>query len=144
LDYDINLLYAQITHQIRINYLQIPLLFYYKPHPEKKTHSGLFVGPYAAIRLNAVKEDNWEKSDMTRVRPSDFGIIGGYSMDFKIPSGQLSCELRTSYGLTNMMDRIEGYIPYYYGPEKEKARNISVVLMVGYRFSKGFSRDEMQ
>ena len=72
---------------------------------------------------------------MSNVKDFDFGIVSGFSVDFTQPSGQLILDFRISYSLMNMMNHLEGYIPWYYGPSQEYARNISISLTAGYRFS---------
>ena len=71
---------------------------------------------------------------MTNLKDTDFGVIAGYAFEFKLPSGQMMIELRCGYSLVNMMNRIDGYIPDYYGPSKEYARNVNISLIVGYKF----------
>jgi hypothetical protein len=39
-----------------------------------------------------------------------------------------------------MMDTLEGYVPEYDIPGNLKARNMSVTVMVGYRFSSLFNK----
>jgi hypothetical protein len=138
LDYDIRFLYDDITYQIRINYLQAPFLFSYKGAPGKKSRPGFFIGPYYSLKINAVRdvviEGTHDKSSASQVRNSDYGIVAGFSVDLNLPNDQLIFEFKTSYGLSNMMDRVEGYIPWYYGPDQERAKNISITLMIGYRF----------
>jgi len=140
LDYDISFLYEEITYRIKINYLQVPLIIYYRSAPEKKVHPGLFAGPYISFKLNAVRElsneENFNENPLTNIHDIDFGMLGGICMDFDFPTGQLNLELRTNFSLINMMDPIEGNLAWYYGPPKEYVRNVSISILMGYRFSK--------
>lgn len=138
LNYNIDFLYDQIIYRIYIDYLQLPLLINLSMRPEKKFHPGFYLGPYGALKLNAkrITEIDGERIEEkpTNVKNGDFGLIGGLSFDFDIPKGQLIADLRFNYSLMNIMYPIDGYIPSYDGPDKERARNVSIVLLLGYRF----------
>ena len=139
LNYNIDFLYANYIYKVNIYYLQVPVLVRYKFLKEKSWHPGLYIGPYGALKLNAVKVtgENGEKmkEDMQNVNNGDFGIVFGINFDIDLPLGQFVVDLRSGYSLINMMQPIEGYIPRYYGPEKERARNVSITIMIGYRFT---------
>ncbi len=142
LDYSTEYLYDNIAYKINISYLKMPLLFRYKVCMKEKKRSGFFVGPYGSLKLKAVRvtevEGQKEKTKMSNVKNGDFGIILGYSLDLDLPSGQVVIDLRGSYSLINLMDRLDGYIQWYYGPSKEYVRNVVISLSVGYRFSKSW------
>ena len=138
LDYSTKYLYDDITYQINLHYLEVPLLFRYKICLKEKKQSGFLLGPYGAWKFSAKKvtefEGQREKTNMSNVKGYDFGIIGGYALDFDLLSGQMVIDLRCSYSLVNIMDPIEGHLPWYYGPTKDYARNVNISLTVGYRF----------
>jgi len=138
LDYSTKYLYDDITYKIRSNYLQAPLLMKYNTATKKNKRSGIIIGPYGSLKLNATKiteiEGEREKSKMSNIKQTDFGIIGGYVFDFNLNAGKILIDLRTSYSLFNMMDTIDGYMPSHIGPEKDYARNVSVSLSVLYQF----------
>jgi hypothetical protein len=137
-NYSTEYLYDHITYRINISYLKMPLLVKYKIAIRKKIHSALFLGPYAAWKLKAVRateiEEEWEKVKIPNVKNADFGLTTGYSMDFNLFSNRIIFDLRCSYGLINAINRITGYVPSYYGPSKQYARNINISLTAGYRF----------
>jgi len=138
LNYSEETIYDNITHKINITYLELPLLMRYKFFLKERRQSGLFVGPFAALKLSAnlitEVEGKKEKSKVSNVNNFDFGIVAGYSFDIGLPTGDLIIDFRTSYSLINMMNVDDGYIPWYYGPSEEYARNVSITLTVGYRF----------
>ena len=140
LDYSTNYLYDDITYKINSSYLQLPLLFKYKTAVKKNKLSGVLIGPYASIKLNAKRiteiEGQRKEADMMNIKQTDFGVIAGYAFDFNLASRKMLLELRSSYSLLNMMERIDGYLPSYNGPEKEYARNISITLSAEYHFTK--------
>jgi hypothetical protein len=139
LDYSTNFLYDDVTYKIKSSYLQLPLLFKYRTAIKKKKQSGILVGPYAAIKLKGKRiiemEGSREKTEVTNLKQTDLGIIAGYAFDFNLASKKMLLEIRTGYSLINMMDRIDGYIPSYYGPKKEYARNISITVSAQYEFT---------
>jgi hypothetical protein len=138
LDYRSNFLYDDVTYKVNIYYLQVPLLLRYKTAVKKNKHSGLYIGPYFSWKLNAQKvtemEGVREKLPMSNVLNSDLGMLVGYSFDLNRSSGDLVFDFRMGYSLINMMDPIEGFIPWYYGPETERARNVTIMISLGYRF----------
>lgn len=139
LDYSTGFLYDDVTYKIRISYLHAPLLLKFQTSMKRKWRPFLFGGPYVSRKLKAVRltviEGRREKGPMLNVRDMDLGLVVGYAAEFNLPAGALTVGLRTSYSLVNMMDRIEGYLrDYDKAPEKEYARNISIALLVGYRF----------
>ncbi len=145
LDYSTEYLYDNITYKINISYLKVPLLFRYKVCIKENKQSGIIAGPYTSWKLKAVRvfelEGQKTKNKVSNVKDIDFGIIAGYSLDFDLFSGQMIIDLRCSYSLINMMNPLDGYIPWYYGPSKEYARNICIALTVGYRFSNIWSKN---
>ena len=136
LDYSTKYLYDDVKYKIKTSYLQLPLLFKYKTAVKKDKFSGILLGPYAALKLDARRitkiEGQSNKTEMGNVKNSDFGVIGGYAFDFNMISRKMLIDLRASYSLVNMMEKIEGNIPLYTGSNKDYARNISIALTVQY------------
>jgi len=137
LDYSTDYLYDDIKYKIKSTYLQVPILFKYKTAVKKNKFSGIIAGPYASIKLNANRiteiEGQRNKSKMNNIKQADFGIIAGFVFDFNLVSRKMLIDLRSSYSLINMMDRVDGYIPLSNGPKQEYARNISVILSINYQ-----------
>jgi hypothetical protein len=138
LDYSSQYLYDDIFYRIKIHYLHLPVLIQYKLNLEKNGRSVLYTGPYASRKLQAQQiteiEGKRVEGKLSSVKDTDWGFTVGYATGFDLPGGQLSAELRTSYSLSNMMDAVEGYIPEFQKPKKERARNVSITFMIGYRF----------
>jgi hypothetical protein len=136
LDYSTKYLYDDVKFKLKTSYLQLPLLFKYRTAVKKDKYSGILLGPYAALKLNAKRitriEGVTDKMDMSNVKNSDFGLIGGYAFDFNMLSRKMLIDFRASYSLINMMDKIEGNLPLYMGSNKDYARNISIALTVQY------------
>ena len=141
LDYSTKYVYDDIKYKIKSSYIQIPLLFKYNTRVKRDKLSGILLGPYASLKLNANRitqvEGQREKSEMTNIKQTDFGLIAGYIFDFNLASRNILIDLRSSYSLINMMDRIDGYIKMYNGPKKAYARNISITFSIAYNFDIG-------
>ena len=139
LDYSTDYLYDKLIYKINTTYLQMPLLVKYTISLKRKWQPALYAGPYGAIKLSARKileAEGWrQETSMPTVRNTDLGLVAGFSAGFELGGGQLTVDFRTSYSLANVMDRIEAYTPEYAKAEKEYARNVNVLLILGYRFS---------
>lgn len=148
LNYSTEYLYDHITYKIHISYLKMPLLLKYKISTRKKINSAFFIGPYAAWKLKAVRLTEVEglrgKAKIPNVKNADLGLIAGYSIDFNLFSNQMILDIRVGYGLINMMHKITGYVPWYYGPSKEYARNVNISLTAGYRFTNFLSKSAVE
>jgi hypothetical protein len=138
LNYSTNYIYDDIKYKVRIYYLEAPALIKYTLSQKAKWHPALLGGPYTSLKLNGTKitriDGKLERTPISNLRYIDFGIIAGASSGFDLPEGQITIDFLFSYSLLNMMDRIEGYIPSYYGPKNEYARNVCLSLTVGYTF----------
>ena len=146
LDYSTEYLFDDITYKINISYLKIPLLFRYKICIKETKQSGFILGPYTAWKLNAVRitefEGQKEKNNVSNVKDFDFGIIGGYSLDFGLFSGRMLVDLRCGFSLVNIMEPLDGYIPWYFNASTEYVRNVNISITVGYRFLNVWSKNE--
>ena len=72
---------------------------------------------------------------MINVKDTDIGLTFGFGYDIELTKGEIVIDLLCNYSLVNMMEYVEGHIPEFDGPTTERARNVSIVLMLGYRFS---------
>ena len=139
LDYSSEFLFDDITYKMNISYLQLPVLLRYHTSQKTKGRSGFLAGPYLSRKLKAVLvteiEGQKRKAEVSNVKDFDFGIVGGYFMEIGLTRGDLLIDVRSSFSLNNMMNYVDGYIPKYYGPSKEYARNINISLSIGYRFT---------
>jgi hypothetical protein len=142
--YDMYFIYDHIKNRAFIYYLQVPALFRCKFALEKKHQPNLFLGPYLGLKLWSKRIKTYdginETSKVENARPIDFGLIGGFGYDFKLEKGTLTSELRFGYSLVDMMDTLDGYIHENDIPGSLKARNLSLSLLVGWRFSTLFTK----
>ena len=139
LNYSEKFIFDDIKYKINISYVKMPIVVRYKIFLKEKRQSGIFAGPYVAFKVNASLitqiDGNSKKKEISNVRNTDFGIAAGYFWDISLTKGGLAFSVKASYGLVNMMDLPDGYIPWYYEHQKEYARNISLMFTVGYRFN---------
>lgn len=146
INYDIDFLYQEVTYRMYLWYVQVPLPVQYKFSLKKKNQPNLFLGPYFSVNVRAKRITNYdgnsETNNMENVKPFDFGFVAGFGYDFNLRSRQIVTELRVDYSLINMMNTTDLHIPYYDEPENLKARNISFILMVGYRFDQLFKKNK--
>jgi hypothetical protein len=138
LNYNEDFLHGQIIYKIDIWYLELPLLLAYRFRLERKLQPTLFLGPYGSLTLAAKKRTDYDghpqKENADNVKPVDLGLVFGFGFDVQMGSGQLITQLRGTYSLVDIMEPIEGHIPEYLAPVELKARNLALMVSVGYRF----------
>ena len=137
LNYNSEFRYDDIKYRIDLYYLKAPVLFEVKTGLKKNKQSGIYIGPYAALKLNATRvtrvDGVWEKEKVNNVNRFDFGGILGYSMEVGRKPNKTFIDIRCSYSLINSMNLLEGSIPAYLGPEKEYVRNVAIILAFEYK-----------
>lgn len=136
LNYGAKFLYDDIKYLIKINYLEIPLLLKYNLTNQKSNQFSFLGGPYFSYAINntrLVKVDNISENEkMKNINSFDWGLAAGISYSFSIYNNQFIVDYRLSLGFVDIMEFIDEYIPEYYGPKKEKARNVDNALTIGY------------
>jgi opacity protein-like surface antigen len=121
---------VEVTSKTRISYFEIPLLLKFNFRSGARANPYLIAGPYVAFRTTAkqtveaggVKESEDIKDE---VKSTDFGIIGGLGVEFKLAAMPkcILVEIRYELGLADIA-KAEGY----------KAKNSSIVFNVGVGF----------
>ena len=138
LNYNMDFIYEDIENTLDLYYLQLPLSFRYQFALKKKHHPNLFLGPYFAFLIHSKRTKTYdgitETGKAENAKTYDFGLVTGFGYDFKISSGQITTEIRFGYSLINILNPIENQLPYYGTVDSPKARNLSLTLLVGYRF----------
>ena len=129
-------IYDDIVYKIKIYYAEFPLIFKYRIWTKGAFSAGIFSGPYAALKLKAEKQTViWkveEKTALDNVKTLDFGLLLGLGGEYDIGSGQVLLELRSGFGLKNMMEVLPGTIRLY--PDKDNIRNFYFSVLMGYAF----------
>lgn len=128
--------YDDIVYKIKIYYVEFPLILKYRIWTKGAFSAGIFAGPYAALKLKAEKQTViWKvkkKTALDNVKTLDYGLVFGLGGAYDLSSGQVLLELRSGFGLKNMMDVLPGTIRLY--PDKERTRNFYFSVIVGYGF----------
>jgi len=136
LNYGAKFLYEDIKYIVKINYLEIPLLLRYNLSNRNSNQFSILAGTYFSYAITnnrIVKVDKVSESEnMININNYDWGIAAGISYSFSINKSQFIVDYRLSYGLVDVMEFIDDYIPEYYGPKEEKARNVDNALTLGY------------
>jgi hypothetical protein len=135
LNYNTSFLYDDIRYQLHITYLELPLLLKINTDLRDKRQSGINLGPYISLKINATLitdiEGVVERQKINNVNRWDTGIMLGYSFDLGPHPRRSLIDLRTSYSLINMMSPVDGP-PLYDGPEYKYARNVSIMISYEY------------
>jgi len=115
------------TVEYRLDYIQVPVLLKIKVIPAGPLRPFISAGGYGAYLLSA-------KGVMTGVpsedigdmfEKTDYGVVGGVGVEFKLPGLKLTAEGRYNFGLANIgKDAGEG----------ESAKNRSIMALVGIGF----------
>lgn len=121
---------VEVIGKTRISYFEIPLLLKFNIKPDTSVNPYLIAGPYVAFRTKAtqtveaggVKESEDIKND---VKSTDFGIIGGLGLEFKLADMPkcILVEIRYELGLVDIAKAAD-----------YKAKNSSIVFNVGVGF----------
>jgi hypothetical protein len=112
---------------IKLDYIEIPLLFKFMLPDKSTVKPNLFVGPCFAINVNA-KEKIEETGTPTEldygefVKDIEFGIVLGGGVDFPLKKGKVVFDGRYTLGLTTTSE--EGW----------DLKNKVVSFMLGYSF----------
>jgi Outer membrane protein beta-barrel domain len=128
--------FDDIVYKIMIYYLEFPLILKYRIWTKGAFSAGIFAGPYAALKLKAEKQTViWKvkkKTALDNVKTLDYGLVFGLGGAYDLSSGQVLLELRSGFGLKNMMDVLPGTIRLY--PDKDHIRSFYFSVIMGYGF----------
>ena len=144
LNYSTEFIYDDIKYFVKIHYLEIPMLLKYDFTKEPRNHFAFLIGPYFSYAINNIRyintENQVQKEKMSNIKKFDWGLAASISYNFTIQQNKFIVDFRTTYGLANMMELADGYIKDYYGPNKERSRNVNIALTFGYILNFGEKR----
>ncbi len=120
---------------VKVDYLELPLLFAWAPEMQGKMQASIFAGPYAAMLMGAKLKGegftgvdsifNAEEDVKDSTKSVDFGLTFGAGFGYKVsPKGELFFNVRYDYGMTKIDDHAE--------PSDIKSNLFAVVI--GYKF----------
>jgi hypothetical protein len=134
-------------YNLKLNYLEIPVLLKYKIPTRGKLKPNLFLGPCMAFKLSArltgsyKYEENYAypgesgyvsytgniDEELDEVKTTDFGLIIGAGVDIEMGSSSLVIEARYNWGLTGLSKFADASDP--------GAKNAAFTLMMGIAFN---------
>jgi len=118
------------SKSLAIDYLELPLLLKLKFPTQGSINPNLFVGPYISLKVSdkgEIKVLGIElEEELIKVKDSDFGLVFGGEIDFKVSSAMVILDIRYDLGLVNVAEPILGI--------ENEMKNRSLILMVGFGF----------
>lgn len=101
-------------NEVRLDYLQIPVLFKYALIPAGPSQPNLFLGPYAGIRLVAEQEGGTGEifggysniEDQTE--SVDYGLVAGGGVDIEVGNSIFTMDARYTYGFADVFSEGDG------------------------------------
>lgn len=91
------------TETLKYDYVTVPVLLKYSLGKSDNTalNFNINAGPYAGFLLNAERDFNGVTTDLSgNTEDFEFGIIGGFGLDYPIANNKLVLDLRLGLGLT--------------------------------------------
>jgi hypothetical protein len=128
---------VDIETSMKLNYLEIPLLFKVNFPTEGKIKPCLYAGPAFGILISAKAKAKASAEDASAeaevdikdlVKSTDFGIIAGAGVGYEMEKGMLFLEGRYEIGLTTIDNPPAGVIA-------GDVKNSVISIMVGYGFA---------
>jgi hypothetical protein len=117
------------TVKYQLDYIHAPVLLKLKVIPVGPVRPIIYAGGYYSYLLNAkgvmTFEGETEEGDLDDMfKKSDYGVVGGVGLEFKLPGILFSIEGRYNFGLANIS--AEG--------EEGEGKNRSMMALVGIGF----------
>lgn len=117
---------------IKIDYLEIPVLFKYKIRSKGKFLPALFAGPYIAFKtlgegsatIKALGLEESEDLELEGLKSTDFGLTFGGSLGYDIGHSSIIIDIRYSLGLSKLST-------YEDDPDM---KNSAFSILLGYAF----------
>ena len=113
-----------------IHYLELPILLKLKLTSQGSISPNLFVGPYVSLKLSDKGEIKALgiklEEELIKVKSSDFGLVFGGGIDFKVSNAIVFLDIRYDLGLVNVAEPILGI--------ENEMKNRSLILMLGFGF----------
>jgi hypothetical protein len=118
------------SKSIAIHYLELPLLLKLKFPSQSNINPSLFAGPYLSLKLSDKGEIKVLgiklEEELVEIKGSDFGLVFGGEIDFKVSNAKVILDIRYDLGLVNVAEPILGI--------ENEIKNRSLILMVGVGF----------
>lgn len=121
---------------IRVNYIEVPVLARYFLTDGGSFRPNIFVGPSVALRMGAKTVDKtYDRTVDSKefYRPAELGVTGGFQLNFRAGDRQrLTVDARYTLGLTDITQ------------DATEVRNSTISVGLGYSFGIGrqYRRDD--
>jgi len=130
----------EVSSKYKVSYIEVPVLFYFKPRFDWKIKPGVFVGPYVGFAQKATEVQTafgeTEKRDLgDNLKGQDFGLLFGGSVRCSLGSLDLMLDVRYSIGFNNISKDIMDVA--YEFEDNDTIKNRSVVVSLGVAFDLG-------
>ena len=118
------------SKSIAIHYLELPVLLKFKFPTQSRVSPSVFVGPYVSLKLSDKGEIKVLglklEEHLVGIKGSDFGLVFGGGIDFKVSNVLVLLDIRYDLGLVNIAEPILGI--------ENEMKTRSLVLMAGVGF----------
>jgi hypothetical protein len=146
IDYSTDYLYDDITYKIDIHYLQLPFIIGYQFSDRPGSSTNLIFGLYVARKLNTNKKIEadgfFRNTEVENINNFDSGGILGMDHSRVYDFGRISFDFRISYSFRDMMKPISDYPQDYSFTPDKYARNVGIILSIGYLFNEESIKNE--
>lgn len=116
------------SKSIDIDYLEIPLLLKLRFPTQSKISPSVFIGPYGAYKLSSggtISILGYELEEgLIGITDSDFGLVFGGAIDYKVSNVSIILDIRYDLGLVNVGEPILGV--------ENEIKTRSLIIMLGF------------
>jgi len=120
------------SYQLKVHYLQIPLLLKYALPFDWVMRPGLLLGPYVSFRVSASRTiEIWGKRDtrsVSAVNSLDYGLVCAVDGEFSAWSQMVGVELRFDLGLARALSQPQEYTVLNENPGTVRVLGLSALL----------------
>lgn len=101
-------------NEVRLDYLQVPVLFKYALIPAGPAQPNLFLGPYAGLRLVAEQEGGTggilggSSNIENETESVDYGLIAGAGVDIEVGDSIFTMDARYTFGAADVFKNGDG------------------------------------
>jgi len=116
------------SKSLEIHYLEVPLLLKLRFPTQSSISPSLFIGPYGAYKLSSggkIDILGYELEEgLIGITDSDFGLVFGGGIDYKVSNVTVILDIRYDLGLVNVGEPVLGV--------ENEIKTRSLVLMLGF------------
>lgn len=126
-----------ISSKYKIHYVEVPLLISYKIPLKGRIKPGVVLGPYFGFPLKVMEVQNAFGETVKRelddnLKNTDFGLVFGANVRFRMGTVNLILDFRYNLGLTNISKDITEVAYEFVGEDTIKNRSLAFTLGFGF------------